>query len=584
MDTIKKIYFGLLCLAVIAGGCGPDKQEESGADIVRQHMLSDPEHLHPMNANDNGSTTIFLNLFQTLYNVDFKTYELQPILAKERAVFGTTDKGEVTMDIEIREEAKWDDGTPITGHDVAFSLKTIKCPKTDNLAKKPYMEHLQDIIVDETNPKKFRFICPEPYMIAESALKELYIIPKKAYDPKGLLDKYTVNQLVTGGDALDNDPILNQFADEFNGNTYQREVVEGSGPYKLAEWKTNQRVTVTKKENWWGDQLAKENHWFEAFPKSIVFETINDLTTAVVALKGAKIDVMKGIEPIDFVNDLQKSEQFKKSFNGYTPPLFSYDYFCFNLQSEKFKDKKTRQALAHVMNVDQLIKTVCNGLGERVSSFTHPSIKKRINPDIVPYPHDIEKAKALLAEAGWADSDKDGILDKSVDGELMPFTINLNHNIGNRRREKACLIFQEEARKVGIRVNILPLEWSVLLEKTKEHNFEMFILGWISSPLEEDPKQIWHSSSYDGGSNYGGFGDAKSDKLLDDMRKELNDEKRFALYHQLHAIIHDEVPYIFLVSQKERIAIHKKYANSFGTGMRPGYWVSGFGAAQPMAN
>ena len=119
-------------------------------------------------------------------------------------------------------------------------------------------------------------------------------------------------------------------------------------------------------------------------------------------------------------------------------------------------------------------------------------------------------------------------------------------------------------------------EWANLLDNVKLHNFEAYIGGWISSPNESDPKQIWHTESYNGGSNYVGFGDENSDALIEALRSELDQDKRNQLWKDLQASIREEMPYIFLLSQKERISVHKKFDNAYATGIRPGYWKNGF--------
>ena len=423
------------------------------------------------------------------------------------------------------------------------------------------------------------------YHIAESTFTDLYIIPQSVYDPENILKDYTIKELTLNKTQYEDDAEMIKFGNWYNSATFQREVVVGSGPYRLDEWQTDQRVTLSLKEDWWGHQVKNANHWFEAYPKTITIETINDLTTAVTALKGERLDIMNGIPNQQFVQELTaEGSSFLEKFNSFTPPLFSYDYMGFNLRLEKFQDVNTRKALAHVMNIEQLIETYFYGLGERVSSFTHPSITKRINKDIVPYEYNLQKAKDLLKAGGWEDSNGDGVLDKEINGERQDFNIKLNYNNGNTRRETACLIFQEEANKVGIKVNIEPLDWGVFLDKLKKHDFELYVGGWISSPLESDPKQIWHTASATGGSNYTNFGDAKSDAVIEAIQKEIDADKRAELYKELHMIIHERVPYIFLTAQKERIAIAKKFSNGYGSGIRPGFWAPGMIAAQPVAN
>lgn len=592
----NKLFTAIIALLLTMHfGCGSDSATQGGSagasskeNKATLHALSDPEMMTPFNANDNGATLIQANTHQNLLSIDFKTNKIAPILVTARPDFKKADNGTISAEMEIRKEAKWDDGTPITGNDVAFSLKVLLNPETNCKHDKPYFEKISDLIVDKANPKKFKLVLAEPYHLAETSLTGLMVIPKKVYDPEGIMDGFTINQLhkdAKGSKKLTKDANIKKFAEFYNGPKFQREVVAGSGAYKFKEWQTNQRVKLELKEDWWGHALSNESHHFEAYAKELVYETVNDLSTAVVALKGQKLDAMYGIPPKDFQTDLRKSANFTNQFNTYTPPLFSYDYMAFNTRLGKFNDVKVRRALSHAMNVEQLIKTFCYGLGVQVASFVHPDIKDRLNPNVKPYEYDLNKARKLLAEAGWKDSNGNGIVDKMIEGELEEFEIKLNFNNGNSRRERACLIFQEAAKKIGVRVSIIPLEWAVLLEKTKAQDFEMFVMGWISSPLESDPKQIWHTdSSKDGGSNYTNFGTPESDKLIEDLRYEMDPAVRVKHYQKLQQVIHDEAPYIFLLAQKERIAVNKRFGNAYGSGIKPGYWAPGFKLSAPNPN
>ncbi|MCB0502522.1 MAG: hypothetical protein KDD32_07550 [Bacteroidetes bacterium] len=567
----------LLFVALISVRCGSGGTSTTSSDATKVKMfsLSDPQSLNPYNAQGEQRTYMGYQVSQCLVNTDFKTYQPVPVLAKERPVFSDAGNGLSKMSLEIRPEAVWDNGTPVTAEDVAFSLKVLRTPKTDNEHLKPLLEFIKAVEIDPENPKKFDLII-EPYMIAEGILSDLPILPRYVYDPEDLLGGYTVAGMVANKADLPNDPVLDKYAEQFNSEKFKREVMAGSGPYTFDRWETNQRQVFKLKEDWYGHQLKDENHWFQAYPKELIYETITDLTTAVVALKGESIDVMRSINPKDFVEDLRENEKFLEKFETYTPPQFSYDYIGLNLRNPKFEDVKTRLALAYLMDVNQLVESFCFGLGVPVASIIHPSLKDRLNPDIKPIPFDIEKAKVLLKEAGWGDANGDGILDREYDGEQLDFKFVINYNNGNDRRKTACLIFQEACRKVGIEVNIQVLEWSNILEATKKHEFEAYVGGWISSPNESDPTQIWHTQSYNGGSNYVGFGNAQSDALIEEIRRTLDADKRNELFKELQAVIRAEMPYIFLLSQKERIAIHKKYDNAEASGIRPGYWMNGF--------
>ena len=204
-----------------------------------------------------------------------------------------------------------------------------------------------------------------------------------------------------------------------------------------------------------------------------------------------------------------------------------------------------------------------------------------------PYEYNIEEAKTLLAAAGWADTDNDGILDMEIDGEKYKLEVSIKSNQGNSRRETAALIFKEEAEKAGVKVNVEIQQWGQMIDAIRKHNFDMYVAGWISSPLESDPKQIWHSESAKEGSNYVGYTSPEADALIETIRNSMDENVRNENYKKLHKVIHDDVPYIFLINQKERIAIHSRFDNAYGSGIKPGYWANGFiskGTIERVAN
>src|SRR5690606_2292911 len=134
----------------------------------------------------------------------------------------------------------------------------------------------------------------------------------------------------------------------------------------------------------------------------------------------------------------------------------------------------------------------------------------------------------------------------------MKFEFNFLYNQGNDSRKAVGLLLQEEARKVGITVNVLSQDWSIFLESTKQHDFDMYYGAWISTPIPTDHKQIYHTASYNGSSNYTGFGNDQTDALIDSIRITLDDDKRAKLNHRFQEILHDECSYIFLYYPKEK--------------------------------
>jgi len=548
-------------------------------DEVVIHNLSDPDMLNPTNYQAADAEYICKRIFGTLMWLDFKTLEFVPYLAESKAAFKENKDGSVDVTYKIRQEAIWDDGTPVTAKDAEFSLKVLSCPGVNSEQQKPYFDKLSQIILYPDDPKKISLHFKEKYIQLEAVSGDFFFLQSKLYDPKGIMANYSFEQIIDPKSK--EDAKLKEFAIEYNGEKYKREkgFVAGCGPYSFDTWVTNQRIIIKKKANWWGDKFFGSNTAFENNAPTLVYEVVKDMTTAVNALKSQKFDAMYGIKPKDFI-ELDNSESFKTYYKKETPNALAYAYFGLNTKNPKFADKKIRQALAHLIDVDKMIETLYYGMATRVNCDGIPGVNSdAYNTEIVPFDFNIEKAKTMLAAAGWNDTDGDGTLDKMINGQKTKFTIDYTFNTGNDIRQNAGMIFKEAARQVGIEVNVVGQEWALYIKNQQDHKFEMFYGSWIKTPANKDPKQIWHTESYNGGSNYTGFGTPESDKLIEEIRTTLDMNKYNELMKKLQAIQHDEASYIFLYAPKERIAIHKRFENTYTTIMRPGFNDASFKVA-----
>ncbi|MFK7946024.1 MAG: ABC transporter substrate-binding protein [Saprospiraceae bacterium] len=575
---LRKIGIVILFLGVI-WSC--NRAEYKCEDCVVQYAASDPKQLTPFNATDPTASIIFNHIFQTLIHFDYQTNQLIPVLAKTLPTIKTTKDGKIEVQFEIHETANWDDGTAITGEDVAFSLKVIKCPFTDNQYLKTQFSIIERINISKDNPKRFSIIFSEPTMMVENLLTDLYILPKQIYDSEGLLNTYSVFELSYKSESELQDEKLIEFGELYNSTKFQKEIVNGSGAYRLATWNSNTRVILERKENWWGKNLNQNNQWFQANLKELVFEILDDSYDGYKMLRREHIDVMNDMPIVKFAqNWYPDSSDYRQKYHVFTAPTYAYDYIGINLKSPKLSDINVRQALAHLMDIDKLIDEACYGFADKVMSFTHPSLEELQNTTLQPYEYNLIWADSLLNLAGWQDLDSNGVREKvfvidSVE-EVINFRLIINYNIGNERRKIACELLQEAAAKIGVEIVVEPLELVSLLENLKTNQFDLYVGGWVASPKLSDPKEIWHTESANGGSNYVYFGNEESDEVIDEMRQEMNPKKRAGLYCQLHQMIHNEIPYIFLISQQKRIVIDKKFQHVYGCGMNPGYWTPGF--------
>lgn len=574
----------ILLLAVLFSSCGGEGSDSSSnkeyKDQVIVHSLSDPEGLHPQCTSDAAATEIKRYMFQKLLDYNHEDLQLIPVLAKELPKMEVVgDNKGMLITYEIRPEAVWDDGTPVTAKDIEFSMKAVKNPKVDAASIRPYIEFIRDFKIDPDNPKKFTLVCDGINFLWDHFTGfDVTISPKHIYDPNGASDKFTFAQIASLKDDVIDSPENTAFGKAYSSTKNQRELLSGCGPYKFVSWETGRRITMERKENWWGDKLKGTNMYYSDGPKRVIYETVNDYTTALVAMKGEKLDVINSIPPKDWV-DLPKSDKFTKNYAMHDPQSLVYSYVGMHIREPKFEDKRTRQAIAHLIDVDAINENVLYGLNKRIIGPISPSFPKDYHSGLTPYNYDAEKAKALLKAAGWGDSNGNGLLDKEIEGKLQDFKITFNYNQGNDIRKNVALAFQETARQVGIKVDVIPMEWSVYLEKLKQHEVEMWYGAWVMDPRPSDPKQIWHTESYNGGSNYTGFGNAETDQLIEAITTELDPVKRTALYKKWQEILHEEVPYVFMYNPGIRLGIHNRFNNLGLSSRDPGHYPGGFTTA-----
>ena len=587
---MKKIVYQIsivLASMLVITSCGGGKKSSTvkctraGLSEVIIRESADCDKINPYTSTSANSRYVESNIFMALLDVDPNTLELVGSLAVGRPTITELTEGEykggMSIVYEIRPEAKWDNGTPITANDVAFTLKALKNPKTDCENLRPYLEFINDIVIDPSNNRKFTFYCKEKYFTAEEN-SGITIIPEYAYDPQGLMKKFTVkdlndpsklNMLRTNSDII-------KFAELFNSEATGREPknVVGSGPFVMTEFVTGQRIVLKRKEGWWGEVLKGKVYGFEANASKIVYEIITDEASAKSSLLGEKIDVHQNIPAKDYL-DLVKTASVTDKYNAHTPDQFAYSYFGLNMRNEKLSDVKVRQALAHLVDVDKIIKVVSYGMARRVTgpvSF----MKAYYNKDLSPIPFDVAKATALLDEAGWKDSDGDGLRDKMLNGKKVDLTIDLKYPSGNPSADKIASMLKEWCKSAGIGITTTTKEWTVFIDDLKRHNIEMYFGSWIAGHGLDDMKQIWHTQSYNGGGNYVGFGTVESDQLIEKIRFELNENTRNEYYKQMQKIIYDQQPYIFVSSPKNRLFIHKRFDNAKTYVLRPGFFEKEF--------
>ncbi len=541
---------------------------------VSIRLAAEPDRLHPLLSTTSFAGQVENQIFLPLLQFDPQTLDLMPVLATGRPLITDLGNGRLAYRFDIRPESRWDDGRPVEASDYLFSLKCLFNPA---VAASPYraaFNFVEDARVHPEDARQLEVITNRTYILAEAALGNLSIYPQRQYDPQDLMAEISLRELITS-DAetlLAKYPQLETFAVQFSSATrsHDPEAISGCGPYALQEWQPGERLVLEKKANWWGDALGDSVELLRAKPSRLIYRPIGDANAAISLLKSGELDVMGSIPPVVF-QALLKESTFQQDFQLYTPPFLAYYFIAMNHRDALLADQRVRRALAHLTDTEQIIEQVMGGWAEPINGPIHPS-KPYYHAGLSPVNFDLTRARVLLEEAGWHDTDGDGWRDRMIEGERRPLRLTYNYSNRNGTSEIIGRMFQESARKAGVEIELQEMALSRLVQDSKQRNYQLYQLAWSQPPTLDDLRQIWHTSSdTPSGSNRVGFGNAVTDAIIDSIRVTLDDSLRTALYHRIQEAIYEAQPYIFLYAPRERIAIHRRIRAEVSA-RRPGYF------------
>ncbi len=548
----------LVVAAVITLTCGgPDPAEppDPGApaapigapergDWLVLHQLSDPESLNPLTSNDAGASAVLNWIFPALLRLDQRSFEMRPLLAAE---LPEISEDRLTYTFRLRPGITYSDGKPLTADDLVFAIKATKHPKVNAPHARNYYNSVRDAVV--VDPLTVRIDLGEVYFRNIYTLGFTNPLPRHYYDPEGLLEGISVADLVAW-DTLEAEKKARAeaFAKAFNEDFHRNPM--GPGAFVLADperdWITGETIILRHREDFWA---PGETELGDAWVERIVYRVINDQEAALVSLKAHNLDVL-GLRPIQHLK-ATGSERFQREFDKHVELLGGIMYIGWNQNRAIFRDKRVRQALSHLVDKRNIIEKVLFGLGIAIES---PIFVKRPehNGGLEPWPFSPDRARALLTEAGWADSDGDGILDKEIDGKRVPLRFEIISNSGNAERRNIGLVVIDEFKRAGIDASFRGIDCSIMLDQVKNFDYDAVILGWTGGgATPPDSYQIWHSTqAVAGGSNFIGFKNDEADEILEKYRLEFDASQRKRLYDRFQEILYDEQPYTFLYTRE----------------------------------
>lgn len=569
---MKHIY-SFLIFSTVFFSCKNEQPVLVKDNVLDIAISREPKMLHPFVNPVSSSRPVNQNIFLPLADFHPETYELTPILIdkipEETPISEGEFAGGVAYTIQIRQEAKWDNGSPITAKDLLFSLKAIMHPDANTGNYKGYISRIGDAVINEDNTNEITIYFKDYYILSQELVSTMEIYPQYHYDPTYALDSVTFSQL-NSEDAkkvVEENISLKNWATEFNSVKFGRESVNGAGPYKVKEWVANQRIVLEKKKNYWGENL--DNIFLKAYPEEIVFHVIPDATTALIQLKEKNIDMITKVSADDFFG-LQENETYKDEFDFLTVELMKYYYIALNNSQPELSDPDVRRALAHLIDIKQLIEVIEGGLGaQTVGAFNNK--KEYYNKSLSPIAYDIEKAKSILSKEGWEDSNANGTIDKILNGKLTEMELEM-YITGSDLSQNIALLFQKGAKQAGINIKIITKKYSDFRrENLKKRDYDLTTLVIGQDLVLDDPYNTWHSDNDNPSkSNDVSYRSKKADQLIDKIRITRDKQTRNNYYMELQEVMYEDQPVIFLYNPMDKFILSKTWKGQ-ATLKRPGY-------------
>ncbi|MGH1338687.1 MAG: ABC transporter substrate-binding protein [Aureispira sp.] len=552
---------------------GAAQSTESSGFTINVHETSDPYSLNPVTSTAANAENIEDNIFCRLLDYNRMNFQLEPALAAEMPEVKVPTKGPykggMALTYEIHPSATWDNGTPVTGYDYLFTVKAAKHQGVES-PRQSSLSFIKEIKVDESNPRKFTI-----YSKSLSSMSEMitgynvHLLPEQVYDPKQILRTVKLSDLE--GDTKRYSTAVQEFAEDFGADKYSAGIdfIEGCGPYQLVEWITGDKVILERKKAWWGDNVDDNIH-LKAYPERIVYHIIPSSNWALSKLEKGELDIVRNVPPRLFYEAQEKAE-YKNRVTFHEPSQFAYHYLAFNSKSPKLADKRVRQAIAHAIDRDRIVKELFGGAAMKVNTPVSPH-RMHYNLNVKGVEFDLKRAAELLEKAGWKDTDGDDVLDKKIEGQLVKLRLKYNYNRNNTVRKGIGKLLKESLAKIGVRMDLYPIEFPVLLQNARNREYEIIALAWVNSPGSDDLKNVWHTSAdTKSGGNRVGFGNAKTDKLIDQILVSLDENERKSLYLEFQERVAAEYPYAFLVVPNQLVMIREGLKYPALGPVRPGY-------------
>jgi peptide/nickel transport system substrate-binding protein len=469
---------------------------------------AEPKTLNPLaitaSEGNQMAALVFLKLLEE--QDDFMTF--RPQLASSWS--WSPDSLAVTFN--LRADARWSDGVPVTADDVRFTWElqvdtTVAWPSASIKSK------ITNVEVKDARTVVFRFA--ERYLYQLMDANDGVILPKHVL---GAIPRAEVKTSPFGRAPV------------------------GNGPYRLARWESGQYIELASNPGYFGDSGAPR-------VERVVFKFVPDAVTLVSQLKAGEIDLLESVQP----GDLASVERSRPDVVVHTVPSRRLSFIAWNEKHAPFADRDVRRALTMAIDRAEIIRTVWQGYATECTSPIVPLLWA-FDDTIAPIPFDPKGARAILAQRGF--QEVGGVLQK--DGR--PFTIELLVNDAQNRVDVVTLV-QAQLKKIGIRVDIRVMEYGAYIERILATDYDAAFVEWKAT-TKVDLTALFHTKSMrPNGYNFVSYSNPEVDRLIDEALGETDLPSARGVWNRVQALIYADQPYTFVAVPKELTAVDDRFCN-----------------------
>ncbi len=518
-------------------------------------------------------------LHGSLLQLDYAQQLFQPALATGLPARQALGDSLAVLTYELRPEARWDDGKPVTARDVAFSLKLMACPPGLGLpnedARLAY-RFVREVRQEAAFPRRVVLVCAGQAPTHLQATGTFPILPEHRLDAAGRLRRFSLAALQNWPATHLPDTGLTAFAQQYHAfRARQRgNNLPGCGPYALAGWTKDARLTFRRKPAWWADRLpASVPAVLRAPCPLLTFEIVPDEATAGLALQRGELDLFPQV-PARLFARLRQSAAARQELAFHAAPSFEVVTVAFNTQRPGLADAPTRRALGLLLDAGGLLQATQLGEGQRTAGLIGPADPRAGCCDsLPPLAFDPPQAALLLGQAGWQ-RHPDGWHRRA--GTAAPATalrLRLRYRTGDAMQETIALQFRAAAARIGVPVALLPTEAGALGAALRAGDFDLCVRTVKGNPFSCNFMPLLHSRAV-GEGNVSRFGTAASDELLEQLAAAATPAQQARLLRRFQIMVREQAPLVPLFVVPTRLAASRRLAGLRAYGLKPGYAIT----------